>query len=84
MKEASAALWKHPLVRWALGITAVIVIGSGIYYAVSTRTPASTLASPTVGSIEEVVTGSGTVEPAQNPDLAFESGGRVATDQVEE
>lgn len=77
MKEASAALWKHPLVRWALGITAVIVIGSGIYYAVSTRTPASTLASPTVGSIEAVVTQSGTVEPAQNPDLAFLSGGRV-------
>ena len=77
MKEASAALWKHPLVMGALGITAVIAIASGIYYVVSTRLPSSTLASAAMGSIEEVVTGSGTVEPAQNPDLAFVSGGRV-------
>ena len=78
MKEASQVLWRHPIVVWAIGITAAIAVISGIYYVVSTRTLSPTLASPTMGSIEEVVTGSGTVEPAQNPDLAFVSGGRVA------
>ncbi len=77
MKEASTALWRHPIVMGAIGLTAVIAIGSGIYYIVSTRLPSSTVASPTMGSIEEVVTASGTVEPSQNPDLAFVSGGRV-------
>lgn len=77
MKEASAALWRHPLVVGAVALTVAIAIGSGVYYIISTRLPSSTLASPTMGSIAEVVTGSGNVEPAQNPDLAFVSGGRV-------
>ena len=77
MKEASQALWRHPIVVWALGITAAIAVVSGIYYVISTRLPSTTLATAAMGSIEEVVTGSGTVEPAQNPNLAFVSGGRV-------
>ena len=77
MKEAQLAIWKHPLVLGAIAITAVIAIGSVIYYVVATALPSTTLASPTMSSIEEVVTGTGTVEPAQNPDLAFVSGGRV-------
>jgi HlyD family secretion protein len=77
MKEASQALWKHPLVLGAIGLTLVIAVGSGLYYVVSTRLPSTVLASPAMGSITEAVTGTGSVEPAQNPDLGFVNGGRV-------
>ncbi len=79
MKEASTALWRHPLVVGAVGITILIAIASVAYYTISTRLPSPTLSTATFGSIQEVVTGTGTVEPAQNPDLGFVSGGRVAT-----
>lgn len=77
MKETNPSIFKHPLVQGALAVVAVIAVGSGIYYYVSTRQPAGSATSPVMGSIEEVVTGTGTVTPAQNPDLAFLSGGRV-------
>jgi RND family efflux transporter MFP subunit len=72
----------HPIVLAAIGTVVVIAVGSVVYYIVTTRAPASTWATAQMSSIQEVVTGTGTVEPAQNPDLAFESGGRVAAVNV--
>jgi HlyD family secretion protein len=72
----------NPLILASVGVVVVIAAGSAIYYVLATRTPASTLATASYGSIEEVVTGTGSVEPAQNPDLAFQSGGRVAAVNV--
>lgn len=69
----------HPIVVSALGAVALIAIGSGVYYAVSTRSPASHWAAAKEGSITQTVVGSGSVEPAQNPDLAFVGGGRVVS-----
>lgn len=66
----------HPIVLASLGAVVVIAAASGLYYVSSTRVPSvdsATEASATAA----VVTGNGTVEPAQNPDLAFASGGRV-------
>ncbi len=69
----------HPLVMSALGAVVVIALGSGVYYFVSTRSPQSSVATVEMGSINETVTGSGTVEPSQNPNLAFVGGGRVVS-----
>ncbi len=68
----------HPLVLAAIAGVVVIAVGSGVYYLMSTAAPAVAWEQVTRGSITEVVTASGTVEPAQNPNLAFESSGRVA------
>jgi RND family efflux transporter MFP subunit len=70
--------FSHPLVLGAFGVIAVVAALSGVYYIVATRAPSGATISPTVGHIEEVTTGTGTVTPAQNPDLAFQTGGRVA------
>lgn len=75
-------IFGHPIVLGALGVVVLIAAGSGIYYFVDTRAPSTTWQSPVVGDIEATVTGTGTVEPAQNPDLAFNSGGRVAAVNV--
>ena len=69
------ALLKDPLVLAAIGAVVVIAIGSITYYVVESKTPAP-LQTATPANAE--LTASGTVEPAQNPDLAFQSGGRVA------
>jgi len=78
MKAASENVFRHPLVLGALAITAVIAAGSFIYYIASTRLPAATTVSTAASSTAQSVTAAGSVEPAQNPDLAFLSGGRVA------
>lgn len=78
MKNATKDLLRHPLVVGAAGAVAVIAVASIIYYVVATRLPSSTLGAVTTGSIKETVTATGTVTPAQNPNLAFVSGGRVA------
>ena len=72
----------HPLVLAAIGAVVVIALASGVYYISATRTPATSWGTASVGSIEQVVVGTGTVAPAQNPDLAFQSGGRVAAVNV--
>ncbi len=74
----SKEILTNPLILSAIGGVVLIGIGSIIYYVAATRLPVAVLATPTTGTIEEVVTGTGAVTPAQNPDLAFESGGRVA------
>ena len=71
----------HPLVLAACGAVVVIAAGSGAYYLLATRAPQDPVAL-TATSTPEAVTGSGTVGPAENPNLAFESGGRVASVNV--
>ena len=73
---------RHPLVLLSILAVALIALGSGVYYAVSTSLPSSQWSSAVVGSITQEVTGTGSVEPAQNPNLAFQNGGKVASVNV--
>jgi HlyD family secretion protein len=73
---------RHPLVLLSALAVALIALGSGIYYAIETTSPSAQWTTPTMGAITQLVTGTGTVEPAQNPDLAFQSGGKVASVNV--
>jgi len=68
-------LFRHSLVRAALGVVVVIAIGSGVYYLRATRVPDVSISSTTPEPSE--VTGSGVVEAAQNPELSFQSAGRI-------
>ena len=72
----------HPIIIGAAAVVVVIALASAVYYFVSTRSPASSWAAAQVGAISETVTGTGTVEPAQNPNLAFINGGRVVAVNV--
>jgi multidrug resistance efflux pump len=69
------ALLKDPVVLASIGAVVVIAIGSAFYYAVASKAPAVQEESV---ATDTTLTASGLVEPAQNPDLAFQSGGRVA------
>lgn len=75
-------LFSNPIILYAVGAVVVIAIGSGVYYYEATRVPQIPVASITASTTPDVVTGIGTVEPAENPDIAFESGGRVASVNV--
>ncbi len=72
----------HPLSFISFGVVGLIAVGGFVYYALATRTPNQSWVSPIVRPIVETVTASGTVEPAQNPNLAFQSGGKVAVVNV--
>lgn len=66
----------HPLVIASIAAVFVIALGSGAYYSINSRVP-----SPDVGpaaAATSTISVSGVISPAQNPDLAFEAGGRVA------
>ena len=73
----SKEVFAHPIVFASIGVAALIAAGSGMYYMAASRVPTVT-ALPAATTTAAAVTANGTVEPAQNPDLAFESGGRVA------
>jgi HlyD family secretion protein len=78
MKNSSSSTFTNPLVLSAIGIVALIAVGSIAYYSLESRPPAQvSIPETTTGTTSDQVTATGTVEPAQNPDLAFESGGRV-------
>lgn len=77
MKLGTKQIITHPLVLTASALVVVIAIGSGIYYTSTTRMPQSDVSSAATSSLQ-TLTATGTVEPSQNPDLAFQSGGRVA------
>lgn len=66
----------HPIVLAATGVTISIVAGSVWYYQSATQAPQDI---PTLtNSATSTVIANGTVEPSQNPNLSFQSGGRVA------
>ncbi len=66
----------QPIILGAIGVAAVIAVGSGFYYTSSTRAPQGVAMN--AATTTDAVTGSGTIEPAQNPDLSFQSPGRIA------
>ncbi len=72
----------HPIVLSSLAAVAVISVGSGTYYIVASQAPKTTTASALQQTLAATVTGTGVVTPAQNPNLAFAAGGRVASVSV--
>ena len=70
-------LLSHTAVRIAIAVAGVILAGSIAYYFIESRPPAYAFATAAVGAVTDDVTGSGTVSPVQNPDIAFAAGGRV-------
>src|ERR1700748_200621 len=66
-------------VRYALAAVAVILVGSVAYYLIESKPPTLTYAQAAVGTVTEDGTGTGIVSPVQNPDLAFQVGGRVTS-----
>jgi len=77
MKTTYREIATHPLVLGALGFVVVIALGSFLYYGSATKAPTSTIDASTATTSAQTLTATGVVEPAQNPDLAFVSGGRV-------
>lgn len=71
----------HPLVLGAWGVVVVLAGGSVLYYNSST-VPTATEASVLSPAQSSAIAAQGTVTPAQNPDLFFESSGRVAVVNV--
>ncbi len=68
---------KHPIIIGSFGVVAIIALGSGAYYLAATHAPSG---APTINTsvTTSSVIATGSVEPAQNPDLAFQTSGRVA------
>jgi RND family efflux transporter MFP subunit len=75
-------LLKNRAVQAALGIVALIFVGSLTYYLVESAPPKVTFANVTTGNVTEDVTATGIVSPVQNPTLAFEMGGQVSSVNV--
>ncbi len=69
------SLLTDKIVLASIGAVVVIAIGSGIYYAAESKAP---VVPQELTDAKSAVTASGSVEPAQNPNLAFQSGGKVA------
>lgn len=70
----------HPLVLYAVGAVGVIALGSGLYYYSNAQAPSPYIDTAVASST--TITASGTVTPSENPDLAFETAGRVAVVSV--
>jgi len=77
MNTTIQELLSHSYVRIALAVVGVILVGSVGYYVVASSPPALAYVPATRGAINEDVIANGSVSPAENPDLAFTSGGRV-------
>lgn len=68
------ALLKDKIVLASIGAVVVIAIGSAVYYTTASKAP---VLPQELAQVQTAMTTTGTVEPAQNPDLAFQSGGKV-------
>lgn len=79
MPTQFSTLLKSPIVLAAFGVVGIIFAGSIAYVLIGTHEPALAYAAVTRGSVAQTVTGTGTVEPVQNPTLTFTSGGRVTS-----
>jgi multidrug efflux pump subunit AcrA (membrane-fusion protein) len=77
MKTTYRDIAFHPIVLGSIGLVVLIAAGSAAYYASATKVPASNLGANTASTSPQTLTATGIVEPAQNPNLAFVSGGRV-------
>ncbi len=67
---------KHPLIVGSFAIVALIAVGSFVYYQSATRVPATPNTSE--ATTTPSVTSTGEVVASENPDIAFENGGKVA------
>lgn len=65
-------------IQSSIGVVALILAGSVAYYLIGSKPPTLTYVQAAAGNVTEDVTGTGTVSPVQNPDLAFQVGGRVS------
>jgi len=77
MKTTYREIALHPLVLGAIGLVVVIAGGSALYYVSVTKAPVGDMDASAATTSVQMLTATGIVEPAQNPDLAFVSGGRV-------
>lgn len=66
----------HPIILASAAAVIVIALGSGVYYALESRVPTPALSATSAATSTISVTG--IITPAENPDLAFEAGGRIA------
>lgn len=82
MKKTYKEVISHPLVLGSVALVVVIAIASGMYYTAVTKVPSGGVSASDATTTVQTLTAAGTVEPAQNPDLAFQSGGRVASVNV--
>ncbi len=82
MPSLVSELVRHKLVVSAMGVVALIFVGSIAYYAIESKPPALTYVPVTEGAIRETVTAHGSVTALQNPELSFAVGGRVAAVNV--
>ncbi|HWB34151.1 MAG TPA: HlyD family efflux transporter periplasmic adaptor subunit [Candidatus Paceibacterota bacterium] len=76
------SLFNNPVILGALGIAALIAVGSAGYYVLESQAPTASSLPGTSTTSTSTITGTGIVTPAQNPDLAFETGGKVASVRV--
>lgn len=68
------ALLKDKVVLASIGAVVVIAIGSAVYYTTASKAP---VFPQELAQVQTAMTTTGTVEPVQNPNLAFQSGGKV-------
>ncbi|CAN5739237.1 hypothetical protein BH11PAT2_BH11PAT2_00440 [soil metagenome] len=77
MSASLKELFAHKAVVIALGLVGVIAAVSVAYFVIATSVPGFSYVQVVTGPIHQDIVATGTVEPVQNPDLAFTSGGRV-------
>ncbi len=72
----------HPVVLGSCVVSVCIALGSVWYYRSETTLPA-TVHAPIATPAAAIITAQGTVLPSENPDLSFETSGRVAAVNVQ-
>jgi RND family efflux transporter MFP subunit len=77
MPASLKLILKHKAVLIALGAVGVIAAGSLAYFLIETHVPGFSYVQVTKAPIHQDIIATGSVEPVQNPNLAFVAGGRV-------
>lgn len=73
----------HPIMLAAYAVLVVVALGSYVFYQHSMKPQAPVFTQAQTASSTDVVTGSGSINPEENPDLAFVSGGKIAAMNVQ-
>ncbi len=81
MNPFEKEILKHPIIVSSIVVVVVITIVSVVFYVSASKAP-NVSSLKNMNDSSSVVTASGTIEPAQNPNLAFVSGGRVKSVNV--
>lgn len=77
----SQELLRHRYIAIAAGLIVIIALGAVAYYYLGMRRPAP-VSLPNGSATQGDVIANGTVAPAENPNLSFQNGGRVASVNV--